>query len=232
MTNIQEDYSTIKSFDFGQKIKAKADSFSNNINKAFENKSYTPNLPNIEKKNTSVKSVSKVEIDKDYKNNQPHLEHLKVKATTFSNNINKAFESQQIELKNSLENKIINYEELSYEELLLLEAKKSSDLYIKELSMFDVMIVKQSLAKIIINPEVKKLSLNGQSLVKTFADNFLDIDNHICKFIKDDQEKLMFLLSQQNKLFRDNRLLPQKIKDFTILLFKILQVNYFLRFKI
>ncbi|MFN4150217.1 MAG: hypothetical protein ACK4IX_04685 [Candidatus Sericytochromatia bacterium] len=232
MKNIQEDYSTIKSFDFGQKIKAKADSFSNNINRAFEKQGYTPNLSNIEKKDIINKEVSEVVINKDPQNPKPHLEHIKVKATNFTNNINKAFDSIESEKKSPLEDEITNLDDLSYEELLLLEAKKSSDLYIKELSVFDLMIVKQSLAKIIINPEVKKISLNGQSLVKTFSDNFLDIDNHICKFIKDDQEKLMFLLSQQNKLFKDNKLLPQKIKDFTILLFKMLQVNYFLRFKI
>lgn len=49
MKTIQED-TTIKSFDFGQKIKAKADSFTNNINKVFDKQGYIPNLSNIEKK--------------------------------------------------------------------------------------------------------------------------------------------------------------------------------------
>lgn len=213
--------SSIKAFDFGSQIKAKT------------------NLGNIiaanleEKKLVLENSNSILEPSNPVISFEP--EKITVKATNFTNNINKLFEAEKDEVvsKKTDENEVKNeYEGLPYKKVVELEAKKFQKQYFAELISFEHMIIKQSIAKIIINPELKKLSVQGQTIIKTFFDNLNVLSYHLDQFLKEDQEKLVEFLYNYNSSVKDSRLVPQKIKDFNTLFFKLLQTNYFLKFKV
>lgn len=219
---------TIRSFDFGAKIKEKT------------------NLLSIQEKQLSqqINAIAEPET-------------IKIKATNFTNNITKILDKKDISytsIKPSNNNiqtiitkdeeiKEVNpvsssekseedeYKGLKYSQIVELEAKKYENIYASDLAKFDISLIRQSLAKIIINPELKKLALPSQSLVKTFIDNISAITYHVSQFLKDDQKKLMHIFHEINMKDKENKLIPQKIKDINILFFKLLEVNYFLRFK-
>lgn len=229
MNKIIEDEPSIKAFDFGSKIKAKEDLLS--VNSA----SYSQEL---------VKPVFLEKIkSEDNKSTTISHEFIKVKATNFTNDINKIFdqtknEETKVEEKNITQNdnkKIKDeqdeYEGLTYSQIVDLEAKKYEKIYSEELVKYDSMVLKQAISKIIINPELRKLALESQNLVKTFLDNIKISSYHISQFIKEDQRKLMEILHEYNNKEKNNKLVSQKIKDINVLFFKLLEVNYFLRFK-
>jgi hypothetical protein len=207
--------SSIKAFDFGSQIKEKT------------------NLGNIiaanleEKKLVLENSNSILEPSNPVISFEP--EKITVKATNFTNNINKLFEAEKDEVvsKKTDENEVKNeYEGLPYKKVVELEAKKFQKQYFAELISFEHMIIKQSIAKIIINPELKKLSVQGQTIIKTFFDNLNVLSYHLDQFLKEDQEKLVEFLYNYNSSVKDSRLVPQKIKDFNTLFFKLLQTIF------
>ncbi|MEK7435033.1 MAG: hypothetical protein AABZ74_18020 [Cyanobacteriota bacterium] len=244
MNKIIEDEPSIKAFDFGSKIKAKENLLSSN------SISYSQEL-------IRPLSLEKIKSE-DNKSTTISHEFVKVKATNFTNDINKIFDqnknefikveenkviqdddndilSRKIEVKNNnienLKEKEDEYEGLTYSQIVDLEAKKYEKIYSEDLAKFDSMFLKQAISKIIINPELRKLALESQNLVKTFLDNIKISSYHISQFIKEDQRKLMEILHEYNIKEKNNKLVAQKIKDINILFFKLLEVNYFLRFK-
>lgn len=234
---------TIKAFDFSQKIKAKT--FTDTIN-GFEKKDFS--IPNTDN-HAVIKNENVSEVKKENTINHLHLkdkkdalknfyetkQEVKIKASSFINNINHFAEENNSEMINTTEQTEIvdiNYDNLSYKEILNLEFKKAEHKYIKELNNFEPIIIKQSMAKIIINPDLKKISANGQSIIKSLSDNINNADKHIEKLLKDEQESILYMLDFYIKENNNNKILPQKIKDFNRLLFKVLQTNYFLRFSV
>lgn len=226
--------SEIKSFSFGKQIqvKVKATDFSQKINQNFSDA--LENKHEIKKEEPEVNIIKYPQLKNrvtpaviNQKNAQENIVNIKSHIT--------AKEEQEESIQEESGANELETEEKAtvviFRDAVNKAFKETEESYCNDLHKIDTIALKQAMAKFIISPEIKALSIKSQQLIKQLPENNKIILKELESLSEKEMNDLINKLHEYSNVLKNNKLTPQKLKDVTLTVFRTIQMNYFVRFQ-